>query len=73
MASRMFQKFDKYWKYYNILFAIVVIIDPKFKMHFVEFCYEKLYGESSNELSLFKSKLVSLFEEYMSISSKARP
>ncbi|KAG6532332.1 hypothetical protein ZIOFF_006172 [Zingiber officinale] len=65
MANRMFHKFDKYWKYYNILFAIAVIVDPRFKMQFVEFCYNKLYGHGSNELSLVRSKLVSLFEEYM--------
>ncbi|KAG6506766.1 hypothetical protein ZIOFF_032095 [Zingiber officinale] len=65
MANRMFHKFDKYWKDYNILFVIVVIVDPRFKMQFVEFCYNKLYGHGSNELSLVRSKLVSLFEEYM--------
>ncbi|KAG6525497.1 hypothetical protein ZIOFF_015453 [Zingiber officinale] len=41
------------------------IVDPRFKMQFVEFCYNKLYGHGSNELSLVRSKLVSLFEEYM--------
>ncbi|KAG6487738.1 hypothetical protein ZIOFF_056339 [Zingiber officinale] len=40
-------------------------VDPRFKMQFVEFCYNKLYGHGSNELSLVRSKLVSLFEEYM--------
>ncbi|KAG6473887.1 hypothetical protein ZIOFF_067805 [Zingiber officinale] len=65
MANRMFQKFDKYWKDYNILFAIAVIVDPRFKMQFVEFCYNKLYGHGSNELSLVRFKLVSFFEEYM--------
>ncbi|XP_042466077.1 zinc finger BED domain-containing protein RICESLEEPER 1-like [Zingiber officinale] len=65
MANRIFHKFDKYWKDYNILFAIAVIVDPRFKMQFVEFCYNKLYGHGSNELSLVRSKLVSLFEEYM--------
>ncbi|XP_042423183.1 zinc finger BED domain-containing protein RICESLEEPER 2-like [Zingiber officinale] len=47
MANRMFHKFDKYWKDYNILFAIAVIVDPRFKMQFVEFCYNKLYGHGS--------------------------
>ncbi|KAG6515243.1 hypothetical protein ZIOFF_025628 [Zingiber officinale] len=41
------------------------IVDPRFKMQFVEFCYNKLYGHGSNELSLVRSKLASLFEEYM--------
>ena len=70
MANRMYQKFDKYWKDYNILFAIAVIVDPRFKMQFVEFCYTKLYGNGSNELSLVRSKLDFLFEEYMGIASK---
>ncbi|XP_075520590.1 zinc finger BED domain-containing protein RICESLEEPER 2-like isoform X2 [Primulina tabacum] len=71
MANRMFQKFDKYWKDYNILLSIAVIVDPRFKKQFVEFCYNKLYGHGSNELSLVKSKLVSLFEEYMGLASKS--
>ncbi|XP_073064004.1 zinc finger BED domain-containing protein RICESLEEPER 2-like [Primulina eburnea] len=71
MANRMFQKFDKYWKEYNILLSIAVIVDPRFKMQFVEFCYNKLYGYGSNELSLVKYKLVSLFEEYMGLASKS--
>ncbi|XP_075501873.1 zinc finger BED domain-containing protein RICESLEEPER 1-like isoform X1 [Primulina tabacum] len=71
MANRMFQKFDKYWKEYNILLSIAVIVDPRFKMQFVEFCYNKLYGHGSNELSLVKSKLVSLFEEYIGLASKS--
>ncbi|KAG6533058.1 hypothetical protein ZIOFF_006919 [Zingiber officinale] len=41
------------------------LVDPRFKKQFVEFCYNKLYGHGSNELSLVRSKLVSLFEEYM--------
>ncbi|KAG6471586.1 hypothetical protein ZIOFF_069030 [Zingiber officinale] len=40
-------------------------VDPRFKIQFVEFYYNKLYGYGSNELSLVRSKLVSLFEEYM--------
>ncbi|XP_075483570.1 zinc finger BED domain-containing protein DAYSLEEPER-like [Primulina tabacum] len=71
MANRMFQKFDKYWKDYNILLSLDVIVDLRFKMQFVEFCSKKLYGHGSNELSFVKSKLVSLFEEYMGLASKS--
>ncbi|XP_073041986.1 zinc finger BED domain-containing protein RICESLEEPER 2-like [Primulina eburnea] len=68
---RCFRNLTSTRKIYNILLSIAMIVDPRFKMQFIEFCYNKLYGHGSNELSLVKSKLVSLFEEYMGLASKS--
>jgi len=70
MANRMLSKFEKYWSEFSIvLLAIAVILDPRFKLHFIDFCYKKLYGESSSrEFLLVRAKLFSLFMEYNGMS-----
>jgi hypothetical protein len=69
MANRMLSKFEKYWSEFSIVLAIAVILDPRFKLHFIDFCYKKLYGESSSrEFLLVRAKLFSLFMEYNGMS-----
>jgi len=70
MAKLMLVKFGKYWKEYNVLLAIAVVFDPRYKFQFVEFCYNKLYGTGSKELRNVKTKLFFMFDEYMSASAK---
>ncbi|XP_042460154.1 zinc finger BED domain-containing protein RICESLEEPER 2-like [Zingiber officinale] len=50
IADQMFVKFNKYWCEFNVLFAIAVIFDPRYKFRFVGFSYGKLYGSGSQEL-----------------------
>ena len=66
IATKMYKKFEKYWSEYNVLLAIACILDPRYKMQFVEFCYHGLYGHNSTELKNVKDKLFSLFNEYSS-------
>lgn len=66
MATPMLKKFSKYWSSYSTILAIAVILDPRYKMKFVEFAYNKLYGYDSTELITIKSELYSLFDFYMS-------
>ena len=42
MATQMLAKFEKYWLDFNVLLAIVVSLDPRYKLQFVDFCYKKL-------------------------------
>ena len=42
MAEQMLVKFEKYWSEFNVVLAIAVILDPRFKLQFVDFCYQKL-------------------------------
>jgi hypothetical protein len=65
MANRMLSKFEKYWPEFSVVLAIAVILNPHFKLYFIDFCYKKLYGESgSREFLLVWDKLFSLFMEY---------
>ncbi|XP_050378391.1 zinc finger BED domain-containing protein DAYSLEEPER-like [Argentina anserina] len=44
-------------------------MDPRFKMEFVEWAYEKLYGRESSQLKVFADTLSSLFGAYKETST----
>jgi hypothetical protein len=43
MAQKMNLKFEKYWGKCNLLMAVGAILDPRFKMKLVQFCFPKIY------------------------------
>ena len=48
MASRMKIKFDKYWdtlEKHNKLMYVVIVLDPRFKLKYVEYCFHKIYSD----------------------------
>ncbi|KAK9683356.1 hypothetical protein RND81_10G134600 [Saponaria officinalis] len=45
MVKLMQNKFDKYWDEYNLLLSCACVLDPRYKLVFVEYCYTTLYGE----------------------------
>ncbi|KAL2927930.1 putative AC transposase [Bienertia sinuspersici] len=49
MATVMMEKFEKYWSDYSILLAIAVLLDPRYKMHFVKITLGKLYVHAEVE------------------------
>ncbi|XP_050207600.1 zinc finger BED domain-containing protein RICESLEEPER 2-like [Mercurialis annua] len=71
MATRMKIKFDKYWHSYSEILSIAIILDPRYKLDFVEFCLFKIDGiESKDRVLHIRNRLYSLFEEYMVSSAK---
>jgi hypothetical protein len=65
----MLSNFEKYWSEFSVVSAIAVFLDPRFKLHFIDLCYKKLYGESGSREFLFVyDKLFSLFIEYNGVS-----
>ena len=71
IACQMWNKFNKYWADFNLLLAIAVVFDPRYKLTFVDFCYKKLYGEDSSQFKEVESALFALYDEYMQASKKA--
>ncbi|XP_020241356.1 zinc finger BED domain-containing protein RICESLEEPER 2-like [Asparagus officinalis] len=63
MANDMKIKFDKYWECYSVILSFVVILDPRYKVKYVEFCFEKL-GVSSDYVLTILEKLRKLYKEY---------
>ncbi|XVE57906.1 hypothetical protein DITRI_Ditri04bG0127900 [Diplodiscus trichospermus] len=70
MAKMMLDKFDKYWSEFSliltiaVILAIAVILDPRYKLQFVNWSYKKLYGNDSTNFKLVKDSLNALYNEY---------
>jgi hypothetical protein len=49
MVLEMQNKFEKYWDISYLTKCIPVILDPRFKFGFVEFCLKKVYGANAGD------------------------
>ena len=53
--------FEKYWSECSLILAITVVLDPRYKLQFVDWSYKKFYGNDSNKFQTvhinFASKL----------------
>ncbi|KAK1583952.1 hypothetical protein Q3G72_028543 [Acer saccharum] len=65
MGMQMSLKFEKYWSECNQILAIATILDPRYKLQFIEWAYAKLHGKDSLELHGVHETLFSLFNVYM--------
>ncbi|XP_074367181.1 zinc finger BED domain-containing protein DAYSLEEPER-like [Apium graveolens] len=77
MAKEMKNKYDKYWGNYNninYLLFVSVILDPRYKMKYVEWNIKRLcdydFGKSSYITSRVRETLDKLFRYYESINSR---
>ena len=69
MAQNMKAKYDKYWgnlKRSNLLLYVVVVLDPRYKLKFVQFCFDQLYDkEVAKDMSTrVVDVLRKLYDEY---------
>jgi hypothetical protein len=65
MATQMISKFEKYWLEFSDVLAIAIILDPRYKLHLVNFYYTQIYGVmDSNQFVNVCEKLKDLFMEY---------
>ncbi|KAK3198394.1 hypothetical protein Dsin_021809 [Dipteronia sinensis] len=72
MASNMKCKFEKYWgslETTNKLLIIVVVLDPRYKLQYVSYCFAVLYGVENRDsmTANIKDALVELYECYSSL------
>lgn len=73
MAGKMHLKFDKYWRQFSTIMGIAVVFDPRYKFQVIDWAFKKVYGSCSDiELDLFKTRLFSLFDEYVSTNNKSK-
>jgi hypothetical protein len=74
MTTKMMVKFDKYWGDTNLMMSIAVVLDPRYKMKLINFCFLIMYhlpttidrpgaGYYIENVSTF---LKELFEAYVS-------
>ncbi|KAL0287706.1 UNVERIFIED_CONTAM: hypothetical protein Scaly_2756800 [Sesamum calycinum] len=68
MAKDMKLKFDKYWDCVSTVLTFAIVLDPRYKLEFVEFCYKKLDISSSYEkVNVLREQMWELFEEYLCV------
>ncbi|KAH7658200.1 Tam3-transposase (Ac family) protein [Dioscorea alata] len=66
MALLMRGKFDKYWGDCNMLMAISAVLDPRYKMVLINFCFHRIYSNSESERNILEVKqtLWEIYEMY---------
>ncbi|XP_077242497.1 zinc finger BED domain-containing protein DAYSLEEPER-like [Tasmannia lanceolata] len=67
MSDEMIPKFEKYWESYSVVLAMAAVLDPRYKVNVVEFCYKKINDNTYKEkVACVLAALNLLFEEYVS-------
>ncbi|KAK0585151.1 hypothetical protein LWI29_023987 [Acer saccharum] len=74
MAAAMKYKFDKYWgkiEDLNKLLIIALVLDPRYKLDYVKFCFGDLFEENKvNEMTYdIKELLIKLYEFYKGVDN----
>ena len=65
MATQMILKFEKYWFELSEVLVIAVILDPRYKLHLINYYHTKIYGVmDSLQFENVYEKLKNLFMEY---------
>jgi hypothetical protein len=72
MAKNMIAKYKKYWgdqDTQNFLLYVAVVLDQRFKLKYVRFCFGRLYDveEAENFTIKVKDALIRLFEHFMNV------
>ncbi|KAK9050562.1 hypothetical protein SSX86_030468 [Deinandra increscens subsp. villosa] len=67
MASKMKEKFDKYWGYSNLLISISAILDPRYKMKLINLSFNTICSvvDAQVEAKIVRDTLEILFNEYV--------
>uniref|UniRef100_A0A0R0IF82 hAT-like transposase RNase-H fold domain-containing protein n=1 Tax=Glycine max TaxID=3847 RepID=A0A0R0IF82_SOYBN len=66
-------KFDKYWSDYSNVLSFGCILDPRFKIKLLKYCYSKLGLDPIScqaKLKVVEHKLYTLYNEYVQMYSK---
>ncbi|KAJ6851369.1 zinc finger BED domain-containing protein RICESLEEPER 2-like [Iris pallida] len=67
MVKKMKDKFDKYWGNCNLLISMAAVLDPRYKMLFIEWCFPLVYSraDSIEHISSVREALHMLYNEYL--------
>ncbi|KAL8134704.1 hypothetical protein AgCh_009650 [Apium graveolens] len=69
-AFEMNEKFRKYWENYSLILSFAVILDPRYKLKFVEYVFRKIYPTNySEKVRHIYEKMEELYLDYYRISS----
>ncbi|XP_012450399.2 zinc finger BED domain-containing protein DAYSLEEPER-like [Gossypium raimondii] len=66
MVKQMQEKFNKYWAEYSLILSCATILDPRYKLNYVQYCFKTIYGiHASDFLETILSNFRLLFDEYV--------
>ncbi|KAK5825248.1 hypothetical protein PVK06_020061 [Gossypium arboreum] len=66
MVKQMQEKFNKYWAEYLLILSCAAILDPRYKLNYVQYCFTTIYGiHASDFVETILSNLRLLFDEYV--------
>jgi len=69
MLKYMKTKFDKYWKVSWLDLCIPVVLDPQFKLNYLEFRFDLEFGnEAIGMITKIKNVIQRLFNEYLKLN-----
>lgn len=77
LAVEMQIKFDKYWRHCNKLLCVASMLDPRLKLGYISFSYQKEFGEEAgmqmvDEVVKFLHNLYALYENIANESAKSK-
>ncbi|KAG6743624.1 hypothetical protein POTOM_052324 [Populus tomentosa] len=74
MANRMKGKFDEYWGEASLALGISAVLDPSFKLDFIEYGYRQIYDSDADlHLSRFRYDLTCAYHKYAEDISNQGP
>ncbi|KAK8277856.1 hypothetical protein V6Z12_D09G000900 [Gossypium hirsutum] len=66
MVKQMQEKFNKYWAEYSLILSCAAILDPRYKLNYVQYCFNTIYGiHASDFVETILCNLRLLFDEYV--------
>ncbi|MBA0853999.1 hypothetical protein Goshw_024786 [Gossypium schwendimanii] len=66
MVKQMQKKFNTYWVEYLLILSCAAILDPCYKLNYVQYCFTTIYCiHASNFLETILNKLSLLFNDYV--------
>lgn len=65
LANIMLKKFGKYWTHMYLVLALATIMDPRYKVKYLEFCFLKYEGNDLLPLSSILEAIQRLLDDYV--------
>ncbi|TYG64528.1 hypothetical protein ES288_D06G115200v1 [Gossypium darwinii] len=66
MVKQMQENFNKYWAEYSLILSCAAILDPRYKLNYVQYCFNTIYGVHALDfVETILSNLRLLFDEYV--------
>ncbi|XP_066374864.1 zinc finger BED domain-containing protein DAYSLEEPER-like [Miscanthus floridulus] len=67
MVKEMKIKFDKFWSDYSLILLCAAVLDPRYKLNLLRYCYKKIHVDefaAEEQVNKVVTKLYELFDEY---------